>query len=103
MPNDHPAEEARLIRFHNSLAPEHPFPAAVHDAWEALMWVKNTGHSLLHLDLSKVAVGGTSAGGNLAATMCHKASSAQNLVPQIRLQLLVVPVTDNTADTGNNW
>jgi triacylglycerol lipase len=84
------------------LAPENPFPAAVHDSWEALLWLQTTGHSLLHLDLSKAAIGGSSAGGNLTATMCHKAVAAPpSLVPKFQVQLLIVPVTDNTADASN--
>lgn len=86
----------------SSLAPEDPFPAAVHDSWEALLWVQSTGRTALNLDLSRAAIGGSSAGGNLTATMCHKALSAPTLVPRFKAQLLIVPVTDNTADTTNN-
>ncbi|KAJ5051736.1 uncharacterized protein L3040_001508 [Drepanopeziza brunnea f. sp. 'multigermtubi'] len=71
--------------------------SAVHDSWEALLWLKSTAYHLLSLDLSKVAVGGSSAGGNLAAVMCHRALSAPSSVPKLRVQLLIVPVTDHTA------
>jgi acetyl esterase/lipase len=68
--------------------------------------VNTTGASLLHLNLLKTAVGGSSAGGNLAAIMCQKAASlppsSSNLVPNFLTQLLVVPVTNNTASTFNN-
>ncbi len=57
--------------------------------------------TLLSLDLSKVAIGGSSAGGNLAAIMCHKALSAPSIVPKFLVQLLIVPVTDNTALPSN--
>lgn len=53
------------------------------------------------MDLSLSAVGGSSAGGNLAAVMCHKALSAPSLVPNLLSQLLIVPVNDNTALTSN--
>lgn len=74
----------------------------MHDSWESLLWVQSTGSTLLNLDLSKAAIGGSSAGGNLTATMCHKAVSTPSLVPNFKAQILIVPVTDNTADTSNN-
>jgi triacylglycerol lipase len=83
------------------LAPEDPYPAAVHDSWEALLWLQSTGFSFLNLNPSKVAIGGSSAGGNLAATMCHKALSSPSLVPKFKTQLLIVPVTDNTASPSS--
>lgn len=86
----------------NRLAPENPYPAAVHDSWETLIWLNSIGASLLSIDLSKVAIGGSSAGGNLAAIMCHKALSAPTLAPKFVAQLLIVPVTDNTASPENN-
>ncbi|RGP66600.1 triacylglycerol lipase [Fusarium longipes] len=82
------------------LAPENPFPAAVHDSWEAVLWTIDEGKSLLGLDTSKLATGGSSAGANLAAVMCQRA--ADRGVPKFSLQLLSVPVMDNTADVGNN-
>jgi acetyl esterase/lipase len=84
------------------LAPEDPYPAAVHDSWEALLWLNSTAVPLLSLDLSKVAIGGSSAGGNLAAVMCHKVLSHPTLVPNFLVQLLMVPVTDNTSLPSNN-
>ena len=84
-----------------SLAPENIWPAAVHDSWEALRWLKAEGAALLNLDLRKVAVGGSSAGGNLAAIMTHKALAEPEAVPAIRFQVLIVPVTDNTAKAEN--
>lgn len=56
---------------------------------------------MLHLDLTKVAVGGSSAGGNLAAIMTHKALQEPDVVPSICYQVLIVPVTDNTATAGS--
>ncbi|KAI9738976.1 MAG: hypothetical protein M1818_005290 [Claussenomyces sp. TS43310] len=82
------------------LAPENPFPAAVQDSWEAVLWTQTKGATLLSLDLSKQAIGGSSAGGNLTAAMCHRASSAGG--PTFLTQLLIVPVMDNTSLPSNN-
>lgn len=89
------------------LAPEDPFPAAVHDAWEAVLWVV-TGAAAKHLKLafdpSKLSVGGSSAGGNLAAIVTQKALVHEAFVglPGFHFQILVVPVTDNTATTESS-
>jgi len=80
------------------LGPEQPYPAAVEDSWESLQWVYNQGKSEIGIDVKKIAVGGSSSGGNLAAVVTHKASQASPPIPLI-FQLLVVPVTDNTAGT----
>jgi len=83
------------------LAPENPFPAAVHDCWETALWLHATGSKLLNLNPNRFAIGGSSAGGNLTAVICHKALSSNN-VPKFKLQLLIVPVMDNTATVENN-
>ncbi|KAF4223798.1 hypothetical protein CNMCM8980_010256 [Aspergillus fumigatiaffinis] len=83
------------------LAPENPWPAAVHDCWEALLWLISDDASVLPINTSKMATGGSSAGGNLASIITHKALT---LSPQVRFraQLLSVPVMDNTATVDNN-
>ncbi|KAH6643409.1 alpha/beta hydrolase fold-domain-containing protein [Truncatella angustata] len=82
------------------LAPEDPFPAAVHDSWEAVLWTLGEGKEILNIDENKLATGGSSAGANLAAIMCQR--SADRGGPRFLLQLLSVPVMDNTADATNN-
>ncbi|KAI9157986.1 triacylglycerol lipase [Paramyrothecium foliicola] len=82
------------------LAPENPFPAAVDDSWEAVLWVLGQGKLELELDITRMATGGSSAGANLAAIMCQRAVARGS--PNFSLQLLSVPVMDNTADTTNN-
>ncbi|KAK9791638.1 putative Alpha/beta hydrolase fold-domain-containing protein [Seiridium cardinale] len=82
------------------LAPEDPFPAAVHDCWEAVLWTLGEGKDILDIDTTKLATGGSSAGANLAAIMCQR--SADRGGPKFLLQLLSVPVMDNTADITNN-
>ncbi|RDA95456.1 hypothetical protein CP533_5408 [Ophiocordyceps camponoti-saundersi (nom. inval.)] len=90
------------------LAPENPFPAAVEDAWQAALWLANTAPSLLPINPDRLCIGGCSAGGNLAAVICQRAasippsSSPSSPAPSFRLQLLLAPVMDNTADTSNN-
>ncbi|KAM3448255.1 hypothetical protein MY3296_007938 [Beauveria thailandica] len=87
------------------LAPEHVFPAAVEDAWAALLWVSTKGPARLNIDAANLAVGGTSAGGNLAAVMAQRAAAAAAAGsggPVIKTQLLSIPVTDNTRTTDNS-
>lgn len=72
------------------LAPEHPFPAAVEDAWAALSWTHEHARDLGAAP-GNLAVGGDSAGGNLAAV---SALLARDIGMTLRLQLLVYPVTD---------
>lgn len=83
------------------LAPEHPYPAAVNDAVDSLRWVCSTGKDLLSLDIERIAIGGTSAGANLAIVLGLKA--AQELDIHICSQLLIVPVIDNTATADEVW
>src|SRR5665811_1401035 len=78
------------------LAPEHPFPAAVDDALAAMHYAA-TNATALEIDGSAIAVGGDSAGGNLAAVLCQQA--AIGLAPMPVFQLLFFPVTDTSAKT----
>jgi acetyl esterase len=75
-------------------APEHQAPAALEDCLAALMWTVENGE-LLGVDVSHVAVGGDSAGGNLAALLCQRVRD--EFGPDIDFQLLVYPVTDLTS------
>ena len=80
------------------LAPEHKFPAAAEDAFAAVQWC--AAHAAeLGIDPGRIAVGGDSAGGNLAAVAALMARDTGG--PAIRLQVLVYPVTDYACDTGS--
>lgn len=73
------------------MGPEHRFPAAVDDALAATRWVHAHAASL-GLDAQRLAVGGDSAGGNLAAVVAIAARDAGDL--PIAFQLLIYPATD---------
>jgi acetyl esterase len=76
------------------LAPEHPFPAAADDCYAAVRWV--AGHAAeIGADPGRLAVGGDSAGGNLAAGVALR---ARDDGPALAGQLLVYPNTDQFAD-----
>ncbi|CAE6424770.1 unnamed protein product [Rhizoctonia solani] len=77
------------------LAPEHVFPAAVDDSWTAIEWIYERGANELGIDPLKIAVGGSSAGGNLSAVLTQRAVQRSPPLP-VRYQVLIVPVTDNT-------
>lgn len=80
------------------LAPEYRFPTAVHDAWDAVQWLRTQG-AALGLDPGRIAVGGDSAGGTLAAVCAILARDAG--VP-VALQLLFYPGTAAHADTASH-
>jgi len=73
------------------MAPEYPFPHAVDDCLAATYWVQLHAAGLA-LDAARLAVGGDSAGGNLAAVVSHLARDAGDL--PIAFQLLIYPATD---------
>jgi len=84
------------------LAPENPYPAAVEDAIEALEWAVEKGKQELNINVSRIALGGSSSGGNLATILALKNAEKASPVP-ILFQLLIVPVIDNTASVQDQW
>ncbi|MCZ7526726.1 MAG: alpha/beta hydrolase [Acidimicrobiia bacterium] len=80
------------------LAPEHRFPAAVDDAFAAVSWVHDHAEAVGG-DPERVAVGGDSAGGNLAAVVSLMARDRGG--PPVAFQLLVYPVTDHEFESAS--
>lgn len=81
------------------LAPEHKFPAAVDDTIAATQWIAaNAGE--LGLDPGRLAIGGDSAGGNLAAVAALQLRDAGG--PPLALQLLIYPATDFRCGTPSH-
>lgn len=73
------------------LAPEHPFPVPLHDVADAWSWLQANAERL-ELDPQRLAIGGDSAGGNLAAACCLLLRDLS--LPQPRHQLLLYPALD---------
>lgn len=88
----------RVISVDYRLAPEHKFPAAVDDALAALHFVEANA-SDLGVDANRLAVGGDSAGGALAAIAAQHAR--ENGGPQLAFQLLLFPVTQIGGETNS--
>ncbi|HEY3162290.1 MAG TPA: alpha/beta hydrolase [Vicinamibacterales bacterium] len=90
--------QATVIAVDYRLAPEHRFPAAADDAWSATTWI--AAHAAeLGIDPKRIAVGGDSAGGGLAAVVALMARDSRKL--RLALQVLVYPVLDLRAQSAS--
>jgi acetyl esterase len=78
------------------LAPEHPYPAARDDAWTAVTWVAEHAAEI-GADPDRLAVGGDSAGGNLATVACLMAREQGG--PPIAFQVMIYPTTDASEES----
>ncbi|NJN52746.1 MAG: alpha/beta hydrolase [Gammaproteobacteria bacterium] len=78
------------------LAPEHPFPAGPDDCYATLEWMMHNGDSL-GIDTARIAIGGASAGGGMAAGVALMNRDRAN--HPLVLQLLLYPMIDNLHDT----
>lgn len=82
------------------LAPEHPFPAPLDDCYCALKWLAaNTG--TLNVDPKRIAIGGASAGGGLAAALALMARDKAEV--DVVLQFLLCPMTDDSNSTESSY
>ena len=86
----------RVISVAYRLAPEAKFPAAVDDCFAVTKWISDNAADL-HVDADRIAVGGDSCGGNLAAVVAQLARDQGG--PSLAFQALVYPVTDHSFDT----
>lgn len=87
--------DLHVLALEYRLAPEHPFPAGLEDARAAFTWAR-TNAEALGADPARVAVGGDSAGGNLAAVISQLA--VREGTPAPALQFLLYPALDRTVD-----
>ncbi len=90
------ASGAMVVSVGFRLAPEHVFPAALDDAYAVLCWLAGNAADL-DTDPGRIAVGGMSAGGGLAAALTLRARDQQG--PPIRYQLLNQPMLDDRMHT----
>lgn len=81
------------------LAPENRFPAAAEDAWAGLVWLHEHG-AAIGADPDRLAVGGDSSGGNLAAVLARWARDRGG--PRVLAQVLIYPVTNFDLDTPSH-
>ncbi len=88
----------RVIAVDYRLAPEHRFPAAVDDAAAAMAWVAGNA-AALGVDPRRIAVGGDSAGGNLAAVLAIM--GRDGTAPAAMFQLLLYPAVDLATESGS--
>jgi acetyl esterase len=91
--------DAMVVSVDYRLAPEHKFPAAVDDCMAAYRWLRDKGGSV-GADPRRVAVGGDSAGGNLAVVVSQQAAAAGLPVPTC--QVLIYPAVDFAMDTASH-
>lgn len=87
--------EIVIVSVDYRLAPEHPFPAPLDDCIQAVHWVFDNAEAL-GINNTQIAVGGDSAGGNLAAAVCLELREHPDL--NLAFQLLIYPTCDFTAD-----
>jgi len=88
----------KVIAVDYRLAPEHPWPAAVDDAWAAVEWIEQNA-TTLGVDAGRIAVGGDSAGGMLTAIVTQLAREKGGV--KIAYQLLLFPNTQMGGETSS--
>ena len=94
------AHECVVVSVDYRLAPENPAPAQLHDCYAALKWVSENASSL-GVSPERIAIGGASAGGGLAAGTALMARD--NGGPNLIFQLLVFPMLDHRNQTPSSY
>ncbi|WP_179300905.1 alpha/beta hydrolase [Rhodococcus sp. ACPA4] len=89
---------ATVVSVDYRLAPEHPYPAALDDAYVTLAWVVDQADRL-GVDPDRLAVAGSSAGATLAAALCLRVREQGG--PSIRFQMLMHPSVDDRLETNS--
>jgi len=87
-----------VISLDYRLAPEHPYPAALLDGFDAVRWVQSRG-AALEMDPSRIALAGSSSGGNLAAGLCLLLRDLQAAKPACLI--LNYPVCDGVGKSAS--
>ena len=88
----------QVISIDYRLAPEHPFPAPTDDGLAAFRHIRDNASSF-GVDAARIAVGGDSAGGNIAAVVCQACRDAGEAGPAF--QMLIYPATDASRDSAS--
>ncbi len=88
----------QVISIDYRLAPEHPFPAPIDDGVAAFRHIRDNAESF-GVDATRIAVGGDSAGGAIAAVVCQLCRDAKETGPAF--QMLIYPATDSSRESGS--
>ncbi|KAI9248581.1 Alpha/beta hydrolase fold-3, partial [Phascolomyces articulosus] len=91
--------KAAVVFVNYSLSPEVKYPVALNECYDALTWIVDTDPSIHHLDATKIAVAGDSAGGNLSAALAIYDKQKRGGSTKLKCQVLFYPVTDADFDT----
>ncbi len=88
----------QVIAIDYRLSPEHPFPAPIDDGIAAFRHIRDNAE-LFGADATRIAVGGDSAGGAMAAVVCQLCGDAKEQGPAF--QMLIYPATDSSQESGS--
>ena len=88
----------QVISIDYRLSPEHPFPAPIDDGVAAFRHIRDNAE-LFGVDASRIAVGGDSAGGAIAAVVCQLCRDAGEVGPAF--QMLIYPATDSSKESAS--
>ena len=88
----------QVISIDYRLAPEHPFPASTDDGIAAFRHIRDNA-ATFEADAARIAVGGDSAGGNIAAVVCQACRDAGEATPAF--QMLIYPATDSSRQSSS--